>query len=320
LDPRRRTTILNRQELAMPLRLLVACCLVSIVVCRGLAQDASPEPPRQPADALDGPPLTTAKAWVIGDGSTGQRLWGSDDASPRAIASTTKIMTAWVVLALAEKDKTLLDQTVTISERADKTSGSTAGVLAGEKLPARELLYGLLLPSGNDAATALSEHFGRVLLNESDDEADGAECTEAFVAQMNRTAQALTMIETHYLDPHGLGSNRSSARDLLKLVHTAMQNESFRRYVQTRHHQGKLTTPEGGTREANWKNTNQALGIEGFDGVKTGTTNAAGACLVSSCRRGDDHLYVVVLGAATGDGRYVDTRNLLRWAWLQRKQ
>jgi D-alanyl-D-alanine carboxypeptidase (penicillin-binding protein 5/6) len=79
-----------------------------------------------------------------------------------------------------------------------------------------------------------------------------------------------------------------------------------------------MTTPDGGTRPARWRNTNRLLGITGYDGMKTGTTSRAGACLVSSSRRGKDHLLMVVLGATSSTGRYVDSRNLYRWAWRQR--
>jgi D-alanyl-D-alanine carboxypeptidase (penicillin-binding protein 5/6) len=141
---------------------------------------------------------------------------------------------------------------------------------------------------------------------------------------MNRRAEQLGMKETRYLDPHGNSANRASARDLLRLAWTTMQDENFRAYVQTRRH---ACTAGGGddgnagddaAREVVWTNTNQLLAIHGYDGVKTGTTSAAGACLVSSGRRGDDHLLLVVLGSTSKDGRYVDSRNLFRWAWRER--
>src|SRR5690606_27734206 len=115
----------------------------------------SQEIEKEPHDALDGPPFVTARAWAIGDGSSGKLLWGENHQTPVDIASTTKIMTAVVVLRHAEQHPEVLDEMVTFSERADNTRGSTAGIRAGEKLPVRELLYGLMLPSGNDASVAL---------------------------------------------------------------------------------------------------------------------------------------------------------------------
>lgn len=269
-----------------------------------------------PPDPLDGPPLTTARSWIIGDGNTGKPLWERESRAVRRMASTTKIMTCWIVLELARGDESILDEIVTISERADKTGGSTANVRTGEKIAVRDLLYGLMLPSGNDASVALGEHFGH-RFDPPKDKPD-ADSLDRFVAEMNRRAQRLEMLETKYFDPHGNSQNASSARDLLKLAWTARKNRLFCEYVNTRSHSCELALPEGGTRSITWKNTNQLLAIRGFNGVKTGTTAAAGECLVSSGCRGDDCLLIVVLGSATGGGRYVDSRNLYRWAWQQR--
>lgn len=276
---------------------------------------------KQPPDSLDGPPLVSAKAWAIGDGATGELLWSENEQTSRPMASTTKIMTAWIVLELARDDESVLKEVVTVSEQAAKTGGSSAKLNAGEKLAAADLLYGLMLPSGNDAAVALGEHFGRRFADEKAEPAEDLTAEQSlalFVEEMNRRAKELGMVQTKYLDPHGNSANRSSAGDLLRLVWASMQNEMFRQYVQTRRHRCTIATPDGEERAAAWKNTNQLLGIEGFDGVKTGTTGGAGACLVSSGHRGDDHLLVVVLGSTSKDGRYVDSRNLYRWAWTQR--
>lgn len=273
------------------------------------------DPPKQNADPLDGPPYVTCKAWAVADGKSGEVLWGLNENTPRAMASTTKIMTAWIVLSLAGQDAKVLDEVLTMSERADKTGGSTADIMAGEKLPIRDVLYGLLLPSGNDAATALAEHFGPRFAKNGEKAGDPL---ILFVAEMNRRAASLGMKETKFLDPHGLGNNQTSARDLAKLAWTAMKDPRFRGYVGTLEHRCAALAPDGQKREVIWKNTNQLLGIEGYDGVKTGTTTAAGACLVSSGRRGDDVLLVVVLGSTSPDARYVDARNLFRWAWLKR--
>jgi serine-type D-Ala-D-Ala carboxypeptidase (penicillin-binding protein 5/6) len=105
---------------------------------------------------------------------------------------------------------------------------------------------------------------------------------------------------------------------LLLLARAARQLPAFRDYVTTRQHGCTVSSEHGYSRNVVWKNTNKLLGLEGYNGVKTGTTEAAGACLVSSGQQGNDELLVVVLGSATSDARYVDARNLFRWAWSQR--
>lgn len=274
------------------------------------AQQAAKEKPED----LNAPPLVSAAAWAIADGKTGKLLWGGNETTRRAMASTTKIMTALLVLELAAAEAKILDEVVVVSEKAAKTGGSTAKIEAGDRYPVRDLLYGLLLPSGNDAATALAEHFGKRFIDK-DKEGDAQ---AAFIAEMNRRAQKLEMAETKYFDPHGLGANHSCARDLTILAHAAFKNTLFARYVQTRRHTCEATNAKDEKRPMEWTNTNKLLGIEGYDGIKTGTTGAAGSCLVSSGRRGDDHLLIVVLGATTNDNRYIDSRNLYRWAWRQR--
>ncbi len=270
--------------------------------------------PKAPPEKLDGPPIVTAKGWVIADGKTGQMLWGEKADEPLPIASTTKIMTAWIVLQLAAKNPEVLDEIVTVSEVAAKTTGSSAGVKAGDQLPVRELLYGLLLPSGNDAAMVFAEHFGPRL------RLDGkpTEAVPSFVAEMNRQAATLKMKNTKYIDPHGLTKNLSTPRDLALLASTVLKDERFAAYVSTRSHSFDILTASGEKRTATWQNTNRLLGIEGYDGVKTGTTTAAGSCLVGSGRYQGDHLIVVVLGCTSNDSRYADTRNLFRVGWKER--
>ena len=268
-------------------------------------QIAAPEvvnaevPKKRPADPLDGPPFVTAKTWAIADGHTGEVLWGHDETRRVDIASTTKIMTAFVVLRLAAKEPAVLDETVTFSARADTTSGSTSGVQEGEQLPVRELLYGLLLPSGNDAAVAFAEHFGG-RMNPLTDVSAATDPLPRFIAEMNRTAAELGLHETHFVNPNGLPApgHQSSARDLAKLAHHALALPSFARYVSTMKHGATVHGPNGRKRNVVWTNTNRLLGTEGYDGVKTGTTRAAGECLVASGRRNGDHVIVVILGAA----------------------
>src|SRR4051812_43495506 len=114
-------------------RWLVLCAVVGTpAFARAQAPDLKPLPAKAPADRPDGPPVATAKAWVIADGKTGEVLWGSEQTTPLPIASTTKIMTARIVLRLAAADPKVLGETVTYSERAAKTTGSSAGLKAGE--------------------------------------------------------------------------------------------------------------------------------------------------------------------------------------------
>jgi D-alanyl-D-alanine carboxypeptidase (penicillin-binding protein 5/6) len=275
------------------------------------------KPSKQPADSLDGAPFTTSTAWAIADGKTGEMLWGHQGDKPLEMASTTKMMTALIVARLAKLDQKVLDEVVTFSERADRTVGSTSGVKAGEKVPVHELLYGLLLPSGNDAAEAFAEHFNARL--KPDPDAPATPIVN-FVAEMNRVASELGLRETHFANPHGLPAtnHHSSARDLARLAHAVMLDPTLAKVVATTRRGATLDGPDGQKRNVVWSNTNKLLEIEGYDGVKTGTTNAAGACLIASGRRDADHLIVVILGAQSSDARYADARNLFRWAWNQR--
>jgi D-alanyl-D-alanine carboxypeptidase (penicillin-binding protein 5/6) len=136
---------------------------------------------------------------------------------------------------------------------------------------------------------------------------------------MNNKAKELEMETTGYRNPNGLPDkgHQSSAADLLKLSSAAMQQPLFQHYVSTTQHGCTVDGPGGYKRNIVWKNTNRLLNTEGYAGVKTGTTTAAGACLVSQATRGGKPIIVVVLGAPSSDGRYVDSRNLYRWAWQQ---
>jgi D-alanyl-D-alanine carboxypeptidase (penicillin-binding protein 5/6) len=269
-----------------------------------------------PADALDGQPYVTCKAWAIGDGKTGKLLWGANENKPLDIASTTKIMTCYLVMHYLQEHPEALNETVTFSRRADDTEGSSSEVQAGEKLPVRELLYGMMLPSGNDATVAFAEHFGARLAPDGGKSSPGDPYAQ-FVAAMNVAAKDLGMKHSTFKNTHGLTApeHQASAADMLTLAHAAMEIPLFRDVVKTRRHGYTVEGPDGYQRNVLWKNTNHLLDIDGYDGVKTGTTNAAGACLVSHAVRSDRQLLMVVLGATSSDARYTDSRNLYRWAW-----
>lgn len=268
-----------------------------------------------PPAPLTGPPLVTCKGWVIGDPIANKILW-QDEADTRLHpASTTKIMTGYLVVEYAAKHPEVLHEMITFSKTADQTTGSTSGVRSGEQISVRELLYGLLLPSGNDASVAFAESLGDRIGSQ------GSSNYDRFVAAMNDKAQQLGMTKTHYANTHGLTdpTHLTTANDLFKLASAAMKFPLFAQIVATPIHGATVRGDAGYRRNVVWKNSNRLLKIAGYQGIKTGTTNAAGSCLVSQATRNDKTLIVVVLGSAATDSRYVDSRNLYRYAWQQLK-
>ena len=266
------------------------------------------------------PPTVTAKAWAIADPQSGDVVFGSNAAAVLEAASTTKIMTAFLVAQYADRHAGALEEVIEFSEEADNTVGSTSALRAGEKVLVEQLLYGLMLPSGNDAASALAEHFGSRMMGDELGLQD-ASSYDCFVHAMNRMANELNLQETHYVNPHGLPDEKhvTSARDLARLSSLALKNALIHRICATRQFGCTVTGSSGYKRNVIWKNTNQLLSIEGYSGLKTGTTSAAGACLVAVGEREGDKLLTVVLGSSSSPARYADARNLFHWAWRQRK-
>lgn len=241
---------------------------------------------------LSEPPAVTADAALVLELDAGRTLFALHPDDPVSPASTAKIMTALVVLQHAD-----LDVAVTVSVNAAGIGGSRMGLVAGETLSVRDLLVGLLLPSGNDAAVALAEHVA------------GSET--AFVALMNQTASALGLSATQFANPHGLDApgQTTSAADLAQVAKAALAYPYFAQVV---------AEPSARVAGRVLTNTNQLLGsYRGADGIKTGTTEAAGECLVASVSRRGHRVLAVVLGSAD---RYADVAALLDyvaagWRW-----
>ncbi len=237
-------------------------------------------------------PRITAQAALLVDVDSQTILYEREARRRLPQASTTKIMTAVIAL---EQGK--LDERVTVPMDL-QVDGSLMGLRPGETLTLADLLYGLLLPSGNDAALVIAQHVGGSV--------------EAFVAAMNAKAQALGLTDTHFENPHGHDSpnHYSSARDLWLLASYALRNPVFAKIVATR-----AATIAG--REL--VNRNELLGsYPGADGVKTGTTDLAGECLVASVQRDGHRVMAVILGS---QDRYADVRALLdyyfaNYGWL----
>lgn len=220
------------------------------------------------------PPAITAKAAVVVDGDTGQILYQRNANLRLPQASTTKLMTA---LVAAEQGQ--LGHLVTIASGSAEIGGSSMYLETGEKLSLEQLLYGLLLVSGNDAADAIANSVGG--------------STSEFVGRMNARATALGMADTHYANPHGLPDTNhfSSALDMAVLGRTALANTTVARIAGTRlaHLPGNGRTKHV---QRTLVNHNKLLGwFPGAWGGKTGYTNAAGRCFIGSARR--DGRYVV---------------------------
>lgn len=241
-------------------------------------------------DYITSSPSVTAGAAVLLDVRTGQVLYDKNARQKRPPASTTKIMTA--LLALEGGD---LRQVVTVSPRAASVGEASLDLRAGERLTLEELIYGALLRSGNDACVAIAEHVAGTEAN--------------FVLLMNQKAKLLGAEETSFKNTNGLpaAGHYTTARDLAFITRYALSNPTFQRIVSTR---GRAI---GQQEERILSNTNRLLWSYAWaDGVKTGTTNEAGGCLVASATKDGRQLISVVLHS---DNRWQDSIKLLEYGF-----
>ena len=219
-------------------------------------------------------PGVSAQAAAVMDARSGALLYGKNETMKLPMASTTKIMTALIVL-----DKLPLDQLVSVDARAVGVEGSSIYLYEGENMTVENLLYGLMLESGNDAAAALA-----IATAGSED---------AFAELMNQKAQELGLVATHFTNPHGLTAQEhyTTAAELAAITSKALENETFRMLVSTK----KLLVPTfDGKAERLFVNHNKMLRLyDGAIGVKTGYTKAAGRCLVTAAER-DGETYIAV--------------------------
>lgn len=233
-----------------------------------------------------------SKYAIILDRKNQQILYEKNSEKLTAMASTTKIMTALIVI-----ENTNLKDIVSVSKKAAGTGGSRLGLKQNDKISVNDLLYGLLMRSGNDAAIALAEHTsGKV---------------ELFAELMNKKAKELKLEHTNFVTPHGLDNDRhyTNARELALLTNYALENKIFKKIVGT-----KIATIRINNLEKQITNTNELLGnYEAVYGVKTGFTNKAGRCLVTSIKINDMDLIIVVLGADTKKDRTVDSIKLIKY-------
>ncbi|SCD89031.1 D-alanyl-D-alanine carboxypeptidase (penicillin-binding protein 5/6) [Streptomyces sp. SolWspMP-5a-2] len=264
-----------------------------------------------PAQAVATPTIA-AKGGYVMNNANGKSLYSKAADTKRSTGSTTKIMTAKVVLSQANLN---LDSKVTIqmaySDYIVSKNASSARLIVGDKVTVRQLLYGLMLPSGCDAAYALADKFGTGTTR--------AKRVANFIGKMNSTAKSLGLKNTHFdsFDGIGSGSNYSTPRDLTKLASSAMKSSTFRTVVKTKSYTAKTVTKTGGTRTmAAWTNTNTLLSsYSGTIGVKTGSGPEAKYCLVFAATRGGKTVIGTVLASTSASVRSTDATKLLNYGF-----
>ena len=239
-------------------------------------------------------PVINSKRYAVYDRMSGTVVYGLDENKESAMASTTKIMTSIIVLENVEN----LNEIVTINKDAAMTYGSRLGLKQNDKLSVNDLLYGLMLRSGNDAAVALALHV--------------SDSIEEFAKLMNEKEEELKLVHTHFVTPNGLDNpdHYSTAFELAKLTDYALKNSKFCEIVKSKF---ANITINGVNKQI--KNTNELLftSMDGIYGVKTGFTFNAGRCLISAIKKNNMDLIIVVLGADTRNDRANDSIKLMNY-------
>ncbi|HEV7490934.1 MAG TPA: D-alanyl-D-alanine carboxypeptidase family protein [Rhodanobacteraceae bacterium] len=260
-----------------------------------------PAAPTPGAGPTPPPPNIDAKSWLLMDYASGQILIGSNEEARVAPASITKVMTSYVVSAELAHGKIHMDDPVAISEHAWRsggagTDGSTSFLQLDSKVPLKDLLYGMIIQSGNDAAIALAEHTA------------GSE--ETFGQLMNQYAAQLGMTGTHYVDSSGLPNpdHYTTARDVALLSRALIRDypDEYKIYAIKDFEWNGITQHNRNT--LLWRDST-------VDGIKTGHTSEAGFCLATSAVRGDQRLIAVVMGAPSEKQRADDNQELLNYGF-----
>ncbi|WNM28967.1 D-alanyl-D-alanine carboxypeptidase [Streptomyces sp. Li-HN-5-11] len=266
-----------------------------------------------PAQAVTAPSIV-AKGGYAMNNANGASLYTKAADGRLSTGSTTKIMTAKVVLSQSNLN---LNAKVTIqkaySDYVVRNNASQAHLIVGDKVTVRQLLYGLMLPSGCDAAYALADKFGSG--------STMAARVKSFIGKMNSTASSLGLRNTHFdsFDGIGNGNNYSTPRDLTKIASSAMKSATFRTIVATKAYTAKTITRTGSTRTmATWTNTNTLLSsYRGAIGVKTGSGPEAKYCLVFAATRNGKTVIGTVLASSSINQRATDATKILNYGFAR---
>ena len=290
-------------RVALRLTAALTACVASVAA----AQVALADPAAHASAAAASPAGVVAKAGELFDVTTGKQLWSRRSHAELPIASITKVMTAMVVLGSGDLSRTIRVTQAAVNYALDNNAGS-AGLHAGDVLTARQLLHGLLLPSGADAAYLLARSY--------------APSWRKFVRKMNRTAGQLGMTHTHFANFDGLPwptetSTYSTPHDVVVLGEAAMNNAVFRKIADERSYRIAATSKH---HRYDWTNTDLLLRrYRGALGIKTGFTLAAGYCLLFEARRDGTTLIGVVLDSTNTNTamRFTAAARLLNWGFAK---
>ena len=255
-------------------------------------------------DGIDGDGTLTAQSAGVFPLDGGNAVFAQDVFERRNPASTTKVMTALVALKYGN-----LEDMVTVPQESviTESGSSMAGVVPGDKLTLEQLLYGLLIPSGNDAANAIAVHMGGSI--------------EGFVEMMNEEAARIGATGTHFANANGLTNedHYMTAYDLYLMFHEALKYETFRDIIGTKTYTASYKGADGSDKTASWSVSNYYMlgkrempdGLSVFGG-KTGTTKAAGYCLIMGEKDADGKEYAsVVMHADSRDALYSDMSTIM---------
>jgi D-alanyl-D-alanine carboxypeptidase len=283
-----------------PRAMKVLCCLaIAVLMPMAMGQSKAPggkkapPPPVAWIDAATGLPHVSAAGAIVMDADTGKVLWSKDADTPRYPASTTKIMTA---LLLIEKCKPT--ESIRAPDDVEKVKEASMHLKPGERVPAKDMLYALMLRSANDGCYAVACHIGGSV--------------EGFAELMNQRAKAIGCTGTTFRNPNGLNDpdHKTTPRDLALIAREAMKRPEFRAVTRTQKQQISRSI----NHEDLWMiNKNRLLKYDPtVDGIKTGYTSPAGKCFVGSAVRNGYRLITVVMKS---EDWAVDTKVLLDWAF-----
>jgi len=264
--------------------------LAALLLLSALAQALAQSPPPQP-------PAVVGRAWIVADLTSGQLLAAERPDERVEPASLSKLMTAYLVFGALRDKKIALEQQVAVSESARRAPGSRMFIEPRRPVSVDQLIRGMVVQSGNDACIALAE-----LVSGSE---------EAFVQRMNKEAERLGLKGTRFMNASGLPElqHYSTARDLYLLAAALIRDfpaEYATYYSQREFRYNNITQP----------NRNRLLWLDPtVDGVKTGYTEAAGYCLISSSRRGPRRVLAVLLGSTSESSRAQESQKLLNWGF-----